>query len=377
MTGSLRHIGGDRYKLVVYAGRDQYGRPRQRAHTFHATSERAAKRAATKHAASIMDEVERDAQRRATVAGLVDLWREHRDARDSPSTVRGRRAYVTRIRDELGDIPTHKLTARHLDNWYTTLRESGRTDSTIANHHTLVRAIVRQGWKWGECDRSAVDAVAKASPPRPRSRRPQPPTWQALDVLLRDAPPDLAVAAHLAAATGMRRGEILGLRWGDIHGATITVARSMVEHGAGRAETAKSTKTGEPRTVTVGASTLAVLAAHRVDLAGRAAAIGAALPADGPVLADYARDPSGMTPRRVGWLTLTWRKHAARHGTTTRFHDLRHWHATELLDQGIPVATVQHRLGHSKATTTLAVYTHAVAASDDRAVAVVEGRLGL
>jgi integrase len=166
----------------------------------------------------------------------------------------------------------------------------------------------------------------------------------------------------------MRRGEILGLRWGDIDwtASSVTVERAYVYVGKGRGHVYKATKTDEPRVIAIGPGLLERLQMRRWIADGT-----------GAVIPDLAADPSGHTPRPVSWLSQAWAKHCRRHGSTARFHDLRHWHATVLLDEGTALATVQGRLGHSKATTTLNIYTHAVAASDIAAAALAEGLLEL
>lgn len=95
------------------------------------------------------------------------------------------------------------------------------------------------------------------------------------------------------------------------------------------------------------------------------------------------RDRTGRKVRRPGWITLMWARHATplepgasrrrqlHPNPVMRFHDLRHWYATYLLDQGVPLATVSKLLGHSKVTTTLGVYTHAVDESDHLAAATI------
>lgn len=372
---SLHHVGGDRWKVVVYVGRDHFGRPRQRSHTFRAAGERAAKRAAAKHEATLRDEINDAATTRGTVAGLVDEWVAHHAAKDSPSTVRGNRSIVANIRRDLGRIQLDQLTARQLDRWYGELEARGMTGSTVANHHKILRAVVRQGWRWGECPVSTVDAVGRSQPPKAHRRRGRPPTTAALVLLLADAPPALGLAAHLAAATGMRRGEILALRWSDITGASIRVRRNLIEVGKADGRfTLGPTKTGEERTLTIDPSTVARLEQQHQTAVERATFAQVELDPDGYVL---STDPTGKTPRRPGWLTQAWRRHCARMGATgVRLHDLRHWHATELIDAGHSVATVQRRLGHAKPTTTLAVYTSAVDASDVRAAADIGKRLG-
>lgn len=371
-------VGPDKYKLVVYAGLDELGRQRQRTKTFTATSERALKKAHARELAKINDSIAEQSATRDTIAGVVEAWVEYRKKRDSPSTYLGRRSQVKRITKDIGHLRLDSLTARKLDLWYGELEAGGMTASTIHAHYVILHAAINQWWKWGECSLAPLEALKRSSPPPARPRKPKPPTAQALKVLIDSAPPDLRLAALLAAGTGMRRGEIIGLRWSDIHGDVVEVTRAAVESEGG--QTVKSTKTDDPRAIRIGSVLQAALAEHRVELARRCQQVRKVLSPDAPVLADVKREQSRVvtSPRRLGWLSQAWAKHAKKQGAPdVRFHDLRHWHATQLLNEGHDIATIQHRLGHSKPTTTLDVYSHSMEASDVRAAATIDGLLTL
>jgi integrase len=93
------------------------------------------------------------------------------------------------------------------------------------------------------------------------------------------------------------------------------------------------------------------------------------------VIAD-PKDPTGATARKVQWLWRAWQRHHNRLGSTATFHDLRHWNATELIDAGVPMPVVQHRLGHLQLSTTIDVYTHPVGASEFAAAEAISRRRG-
>ena len=106
----------------------------------------------------------------------------------------------------------------------------------------------------------------------------------------------------------------------------------------------------------------------------RAEQCGAELRHDGFV---FSRDVLGELPWRPD-SGVTYRFERLRKRVdleTVRFHDLRHYVATRLLDAGLPVRAVSERLGHASATTTLTIYAHAVPATDRRAAQIMSGLL--
>jgi integrase len=314
-----------------------------------------------------------------------------RDAADSPSTIRKRRGMINRLRTELGAVPLATLSAKHVDQWMGRMRaavdEDGErvySDTTIANHWSCLRAILRQGDRW---DVASTRPTSQARPPRRLSnRRPTPPTTAATAVLIARATPDLRIAAMLAAYAGLRRGEIMALRWTDVVGTAIHVRRAAVDVGGGRHEH-KLPKSNEAREVRIDADLAAVLAAHRSDLERRSRDLGGTLAPDAFVLPrlvaasntpSVPSDPNGQIARPLGWLTLAWSRHAEKCGAPdVRFHDLRHHYATELADEGVPWPVIQQQLGHLQLTTTLNIYTSAVAAGAEDAAERLRGRRAL
>ena len=175
------------------------------------------------------------------------------------------------------------------------------------------------------------------------------------------ARPSVAVAIRLGAATGMRAGEVCGLTWTaiDFERGTIHVAAQASRDGQGLMEL--KTKSAGRRTISVDEETLALLRQHRERLHGSERVIvnSAGTPMSAGVLArelDTLRRVTGVRE-------------------TASMKSLRHFHATTLLQAGVPVKTVQHRLGHASAVMTLQVYAHFVPADDDSAAGVIGAAL--
>jgi integrase len=366
-----------RAKVVVYAGLDERGRQRQRTRSWKAPNERQARREAARVEAALRERITGERATWDTVGHLVDLWQQHRDGIDSPSTVRGRAALLERIRGRFGRVKLDALNGRHLDEWYAELRQEGLAPSTILNAHSTMRAILRQGVKWDMCTEKAT---RQASPPERPRRQSETLTASAVRALIDSASPDLRVCAHLLAATGMRRGELLALTLADIDWMThvIRIDKRLVVDKEGRMQVKPATKTGTVRTVPVDPATLGMLAGRRLEIAARLCDLGVDPMTTGVTCAlipDLAHDPTGRTPRHPNWLTLAWSRHCRRQGARMRVHDLRHWHASMLLDAGVPVTTVSKRLGHASTKMTLDTYAHGLEASDVAAAVTIAREL--
>jgi integrase len=163
-------------------------------------------------------------------------------------------------------------------------------------------------------------------------------------------------AILLAVACGLRRGEIIALKWRnvDLDTGSITVTESTVPLRRGT-ETGK-TKSGRTRTITMPALVVAELRQHRLAMVERLLALGVKLSKDHTVV---AREDG----RPVNPVVLTaWCRR-----TFGKLHGLRHTHASQLLDAGVNIKTVSSRLGHGSAALTLSTYAHLLPGADQDA----------
>jgi integrase len=165
------------------------------------------------------------------------------------------------------------------------------------------------------------------------------------------------------AHTGMRRGELLALRWRDVDldAGTISVRRSVGAvrvKGQGERIIEGSTKTDRPRLVDLDAVNAAALRAHRRERGALSLAL--ARP-DALVFGDVFGKhlhPTRFSRRFTEAVARCRRELGDAAPAVIRLHDLRHTHATVLLAAGISVKMVSERLGHANATITLGVYAH-------------------
>lgn len=171
------------------------------------------------------------------------------------------------------------------------------------------------------------------------------------------------------AYTGLRRGELLGLRWGDVDmtSPSLSVRRALVEvreRGRPSQVVESLPKSGRSRVVDLGRAALDALRAHRTDISEINVAM---LGKDRPVFGRV--DGLSFTPDAVlKQFKRTQAAHNARcppgdEVPTLRVHDLRHTHATLLLQAGVHPRVVQERLGHRSITVTLEIYSHVLPSS--------------
>lgn len=272
------------------------------------------------------------------------------------------------MRRDLGSTPLAALTAQQLDRAYGRWRAEGLSPRTIRHIHRVLSAALHQAEKWDLLERPATD---RATPPKNPDLPVRAPTPEVVQGLIEEAKrrqlPVLAAAIFVSATTGLRRGEVCGLRWSDLdlEARTLTVARS-VKHNDGPGWAVGATKTHKVRRIAVDSATVAVLADHRALMEGAAAAAGVAIKADGYV---FTLDPTGATMwrpdsytqafNRICWQTCPACR-AKRRGTacptcggqrlTKRFdvtlQELRHFTVTQALAAGIDIVTTAGRLGH-------------------------------
>jgi len=190
---------------------------------------------------------------------------------------------------------------------------------------------------------------------------------------------DFALFLRLAAIVGARRAELCALRWSDLDldAGRLSIARRLV---AGRDEAGRETvyelagtKTNAGHTVALDPATVSALRAYRRTSVERALACGVRLAADAHV---FSVEPDGAEGWKPHSVSQRFRRLRSRAGLPTmRLHDIRHYVASHLIDQGVAVTTVSERVGHSSSRTTLGIYGHAVAETDQRAAAILAAAL--
>lgn len=292
-----------------------------------------------------------------TLAAYVTTWLPALRQRVRPSTWKAHDAYARcHILPALGDTPLPRLTPTSVERMTAGMIRRGLSPTTARGARTTLRMILRDAERDGLVARN-VAALAHA----PKVTRHElrvlsaDETRRLLDGTVDD---EFGPIYALAATTGMRQGEVLGLRWQDVElsGPTpsLTVRRSLAraEKGYALAEpkTARSRRTLELAPATVAA--LRRQKARQAEL--RLAAGDLWQNVERLVFADELG--RSLLPSSV---THTFSDALARLGLPhVRFHDLRHGAASLLLAQGVPLKVVSETLGHSGIAITADVYAH-------------------
>lgn len=269
-------------------------------------------------------------------------------------------AYRLRIDPILGSVLLIDLTAERLEGWWREVREHA-TSRTVARHALeAIRAILRAGVEWG---RLPAD-------PSSRLRLPSKPTHE-------EAPAERALSAEqlarlfadgaaslptetllrIAGEAGLRRGEIIGLRWTDVdlQGRRVRVRRSVWrDRVAGARSVEKPTKGRRARVVPITptlAGLLGELYAERVVVAGGDAA-GYVWPGrdGGPMAQDTPTQTTERAMKRAGLLDEG--------KALSTLHGLRHTAGSLMLAAGTPLIVVSRVLGHADVQVTAQVYAH-------------------
>ncbi|MBI4299110.1 MAG: site-specific integrase [Chloroflexi bacterium] len=292
-----------------------------------------------------------------TLAQFMQSWLDNYAVTHcQPRTVMGYRTHIKLyIVPLLGHVPIQSLTPRHIQDFHAQMLSSGLSKRTVLHAHRVLSEALKHAMSWGILARNPVQAV---SPPKPEEQELEiwslPIIQRFLDVIEGHPFQDLFTITLL---TGMRRSEITGLRWGGVdfegNGLRVTGTLQRVT-GMGLVEGPPKTKSSR-RSIALGQKAMTILNRIRSkqlemqleysDLYRNNAgyvftdALGAPIDSD-RVSKEFAKViKKAMLPH-------------------IRFHDLRHCHASLLLADGTNIKAISERLGHSKVSTTLNIYSH-------------------
>jgi len=345
------------YEAVVDMGKDSTGKRRQRSQSFHTKREAVVAEAAWK--ADINKGVAVDTSRQ-TVAGLLQYWLDtYAVPNCRPTTLEGYTRTITRhIVPALGNVPAQKLTPAMVQQFYADLKAAG----VGAAQQQLCHIRLSQALKHAVRLELVARNVAQAVTP-PRYSTPVMHVWTATE-----ARQYLDVAADrgrlgplwlLALMTGLRKGEMLGLRWTDVDIAAgvldVKQAQVMVAH---RPRIGPPKSSAALRTVALPEEVVAALRAHKARQGAQRLAAGPDWHAEGEGLVFTTPEGDMVRPARVA-------RELARLTTLAgvpriRVHDMRHTFVTQALASGADLKAVSVHVGHSQTSMTLNRYAHAL-----------------
>ena len=360
MPGSIMKRGKGSWTVVVDVGRDPVtGKRRQLWRSV-----KGPKRDADALLAQLVHQRETGIDAppgRLTVAEFLQRWlTSYAKPNTAPKTYQRYEELVRiHIVPVLGEVPLSKLRPLHVQAVYREVNRKGRSARTALHCHRVLREALQHAVKWQLLSRNPADAVDA-----PRAERYEIPALEADEVrrLLSVAEDNrLGTLIHLAVMTGLRMGELLGLRWRDVdleHGAIAV--RQTCQWLPRQGFIFRSPKTyRSARPVSVPDGIVERLREHRASQLEKRLAAGSAYESHDLVFANALGTPIHPNTLRDAWIKV-----AAKAGLKLRFHDLRHIHASLLLQQGVHPKVVSERLGHSAVGITLDTYSHVVPSLD-------------
>jgi len=372
--GSKREVGPGTWELAASAGIGSDGKPKRVFRRVTGTKQEAA-RALAALVAEVGDgrDVPDRSQKGVTVKQLLDGYldhlRDHKGRRHS-TLVRYGGLAERWIAPHLGSRVADRVLPDDVERALGVMRAAGQSQSSIHQTFTLLNGT----FKWARRNRViSRNPMIEAEEPRSTAIRREviPPDIESLLRLLaaaKDVDAEFGLLAHLGAVTGMRRGELAGLRWRavDLEAERIEVATTVNDAG-GTVVITDTTKTGKPRLVGIDAHTVGMLRSHRRGMEERAAACGTVLVEDAFVA---SRSPDGSLPVRPEQLSRKMLRLRRRLGMDAAnfdatMHALRHWAQTTLTEAGFDSRQIADRGGHTEALMK-SVYIHRTDESEQR-----------
>lgn len=356
---------GATWSVVVDAGTDPNGKRLRKWHSGFAT-----KREAEQARVEILGRLAQGvyvSPSKVTVADWLPLWLEGRTS-IAETTRNGYGVDVRRIVKELGPRRLQELSASLIQAWYTKLGEK-YSAKTVKNTHGVLHKALSDAVRQGILVRNPADDLEL-----PRADKPDTPAWTAEELskfLKKVAPHRLYAAWVLTCSTGMRRSEVLGVRWQnlDLKRRLLAVVDTVVPVNNRPVLRIGETKSRRSRRViALDEMTVTVLKEHRKRQNAERLRAGEAWEDLDLV---FTNPLGGMVS--PDWFTRTTKALAVEAGVRplTPHPAGRHTWATLAMQSGVHVKVVSERLGHSSVAITLDRYSHVTEGMDREAAETV------
>jgi integrase len=373
--------------VIIELGRDpQTGKRRQKWYAHKTRKE------ADVHLAQIVSAMQGGAWTppvRTLLGDYLEQWlKDYAAGAVGPVTMRNYTEIIRKqLTPKLGHVPLAQLSGQAIQGYLSSKLQDGYHPNTIHKHYRVLRQALGHAVKWGLLGRNPA---AMADPPRLRRRDVRVWDEEQVRVFLAEA---RRASRHYplfltVIMTGMRQGELLGLRWADVDLALGVASVRQTFIRLGRRKIFKEPKSTAARRA-IALPAIVVKALH--DLKGEQEENKRLLGADyqdhGLVFCQATGRPLHSHNlvrrdfRRIQELRAL-REGLRKQGVAEErlpkplpritFHDLRHAHATYLARAGVPAKVAQERLGHATPHFTMAVYTHVMAGQQEAAARAVE-----
>ena len=296
-----------------------------------------------------------------TFAAAADAWVERNRGRWSPKTTKETVYALKRyILPDLGAIVLHKVTPSQIEAMYSGWSQAGRAASSMRRWHGMVRSIYGDAERLGElAGPNPMVRVRAAGGKAPERRIPTPD--EVSQIIAAAANPAVATYFECAVGAGARRGTLVALRWRDVDLDVGELKCVQAVTIGPDGPVLRQTKANRAYAVGIAGPALESLREHRRRAIAQAFEYGETARMED--LFVFSSD-GGKTHWDVGWPTHAWAVACKKVGVSYHLHDARHFSATRLLAENVPVRVVADRLGCSEHNVTR-TYSHRVVGPED------------
>lgn len=371
MKGHIRQKGDDRWEVIVDIGPDPVtGRRRQRSRTVRGTRADA-ERLRIKLVGEVDDGRFVD-DGTLRVADLAQMWIDARRTQVRPNTLEGYQHKLKHLVDAMGDLQARRVSGASLSALYGRLIAGGLSPRSVLHVHRVASRMFADAVRWGLLRENPAN---RADPPS--IQEPELKVWTGTEIatFLAAASTDRwAPGWWLAATTGMRRSEVLGLRWSDVdlNAGHLEVRQTLVLVDGRRTFGKPKTKRSR-RVIPIGADLVEVLRAGSRRQAEMRLALGSGW--ENHDLVVTLNNGRPVHPREFYRRFIEISEDVGL--PRIRLHDLRHSFGTLAMESKVQPRVISDILGHATTAITQDIYGHPSYESHREAVADVLRELGL
>lgn len=313
---------------------------------------------------------------KVTFGEYFEEWLRERDSIEETTKLNYESLYRTHIKDKLGSIPLSKLSPLDIKKFISQLKTKHLGDESIRRIFNTVSASLNAAERLEIISRNPAAKIPPED--RPKVTKKEREIWsnESVKLVLSSSKGSTRywIAFFLAVMTGMRQGEIFGLKWADIDfdRNTIRVRRSLRKDTA---ELKKVKTESSERVISISPITAGFLQEHRHIIELEKKNLGRNYEDNDLVVCSRLGTPARASKVLQIWYDLC-DKYKPEHEPRITFHDLRHQSASIMLNEREDIRVVSKRLGHSTVNTTLNVYSHLLPTGQEQAVLSLDRAVG-